>query len=304
LVQRDDAREVIPLSSQELVITKENWERANRTQAGPAVLKYIVDDLIYKEILLREALKLHFHQTDNVVWSRLTKNMRFASQDTSLDEEELFKQALSLDMQHSDLIVRRRLIARMEQFIKNNYSIEEPTDEDIQRFIEENSDLFSKGEKVSFCHVFLSPGGGDEDAREAASRLLSKLRKDTLPPEEAYKLGNMFPHPYCFRNVSGSYLRSIFGKPFTDALLACNPSVWSGPLQSGYGTHLVRLETKKVTSILDLHENRNRARNLLTAEKEKRLIQDMVAELGSKYYTVLIDGVPADSFRLEQLLDI
>ncbi|MBW1789606.1 MAG: hypothetical protein JRK53_23840 [Deltaproteobacteria bacterium] len=85
--------------------------------------------------------------------------------------------------------------------------------------------------------------------------------------------------------------------------MACNPWVWSGPFQSGYGTHLVRLEGKNVTSVLDLHENRNRARNYLTAERENQLIQDMVTELGGKYYTVLIDGVPADSFRLEQLLD-
>jgi hypothetical protein len=54
---------------------------------------------------------------------------------------------------------------------------------------------------------------------------------------------------------------------------------------------------------LDLHENRSRARNLLTVEREKQLIQDIVTELGGKYYRVLIDGEPADSFRLEQLLD-
>jgi parvulin-like peptidyl-prolyl isomerase len=98
-------------------------------------------------------------------------------------------------------------------------------------------------------------------------------------------------------------VRSIFGKGFADSLLASGPSVWSGPFPSGYGTHLVRLESKTVTGVLDLIENRNRARNLIKTEREEGLIQNIVTELGGKYYSVLIDGVPADSFRLEQLLD-
>lgn len=303
LIGRESARDEIFLSSQELVTIKERWERTNRVKASPEVLKHLLDETIYSEILLREALKLHFHQTDRVVWRRLIQNMSFASPEASMDDEELFKQGLSLYMHLSDLIVRRRLIARMERFIKNSYAIDEPVDSDIDRFIQDNPDLFAKGERVSFCHVFLSSDGMHDGAEGTSEGLLRQLREENLPPEKAYRLGNMFPHPYCFHNVSRSYVNNMFGKGFADDLLACKASVWSGPFQSGYGTHLVRLENKSATGVLNLHENRNRARNLLTVEREKQLLQDIVTELGRKYYTVLIDCVPAGSFRLEQLLN-
>ena len=315
LIGKGDAREAVQISSQDLIAMKEDWEQANRTEAGPQVLKYFVNRLTYNEILIREALKLHFHQTDNVVWSRLIRNMAFASPDTSLstsretiqktlqEGEELFGQALSLDMHLSDLIVRRRLIARMEQHIKNNYYIKQPDDSEIDRFIDNHPELFSNEMKISFCHVFLSPGNEVEEKEPSAKRLLRELRKETLPPEKAYKLGSMFPHPYCFRDVSISYLNNLLGKEFTDAILNCETLIWSGPLSSGYGTHLVRLESKKVTTLLDVPENRNRARNHLIVEKEKQLIQDMVTELSGKYYKVFIDGVRAHKFKLERLLD-
>ncbi len=303
LIGRESAREDILISSRELVTIKETWERANRADAGPAVLKHILDNVIYNEILLREALKLRFHQTDNVVWSRLTRNMSFTSQDIPTDNEDLFRQALSLDMHLSDLIVRRRLIARMERFIKNNYSIAEPDESQIDAFIQDNPDLFPRGERVSFCHVFLSPHGKQTGAENRGTRLLRELEKGNVPPEKAYQKGDLFPHPYCFHDASRSYVTTLFGKPFTDDLLACGGSVWAGPFHSGYGTHLVRRENTSVTGAVELPENRSRARNHLTVEREKQLLQDIVTELGRNYYTVWIDDEPAGRYRLEQLLN-
>ena len=156
LIGRETEREIIPISSRELVAKKKDWERTQRAEAGPEVLQHLVDSIIYKEILCREALRLHFHQTDSVVWNRLVQNMRFATPDTHQDEGDLFQQALSLDMHLSDLIVKRRLVARMEQFIKHTHYIDEPDESDIDRLIIDKPDLFSKGERLSFCHVFLN----------------------------------------------------------------------------------------------------------------------------------------------------
>jgi hypothetical protein len=303
LIGRESPRDEIHISSQELVTIKQNWERANRAEAGPAVLKYILNNAIYNEILLREALTLHFHQTDTVVWNRLIRNMRFASQEAVLGDEDLFVQALALDMHRSDLIVRRRLIARMEHFIKQNYAIDAPDDPVIDAFIKDNPDLFSRGERVSFCHVFLAATGKPREAEQRGKRLLLELEKGNLSPENAYKRGDLFPYPYCFRDVSSSYVENLFGKPFLDDLLASKAAAWSGPFHSGYGTHLVRLENMTVTGVLELPENRNRAKNHLTVTREEQLLQDIVTELGRKYYSVLIDGVPVERFRLENLLE-
>jgi len=302
LIGRGSAREEILISSRELLTIKQNWERTNRAEAGPAVLEHILDNVIYNEILLREALALHFHHTDSVIWTRLIRNMRFASKEASIDDEELFKQALSLDMHRSDLIVRRRLIARMERFIKSSYAIDEPDDSHIDAFIADNPGLFSGGVRISFCHVFLAPEGKPGDADERGKRLLRELLKGNFSPENAYKQGDLFPHPYCFRHVSGSYVSNLFGERFLDDLLACKASIWSGPFHSGYGTHLVRLEDMSATGVVELPENRNRARNHLTVEREEQLLQDIVAELGRRYYSVLIDGVPPERFRFEKLL--
>ncbi len=307
LTGRDSVQEIIPISSQELLKVKENWERTNKTQADLAVLKYIVDNTIHNEILFREALNLHFHQTDGVVWSRLIRNMRFASQDTSMedmDDGELFEQALNLDMHVTDLIVKRRLVARMEQFIKNNHYIDQPDNKDIDHFINDNAHLFSDKKSITFSHVFLSPEGKrDKDVEEMGKQLLKELKESKAPPKKAYKMGNLFPHPYRFTHTHYAYIKNLFGKNFADDILMCKTDTWSGPLQSSYGTHLVWLENINTTPAVDLPENRKRAKSILTVEREKQLIVDILIQIQNNYYTVLIDGIPAEDFRLEQLID-
>ena len=302
LIGRESPREDILISSRDLVALKETWERTNRTDAGPAVLRHILERAVYDEVLVREALHLGFHETDAVVRNRLIQNMRLASPASTAADDALFRDALSLNMHRSDVIVRRRLIARMEQFIRTHHAIDEPSESDIDAFIADNPGRFPDGERLSFCHIFLSPAKGAGDAEARGARLLQDLEGADLPAEEAYRRGDLFPHPYCFRDVSRSYVAGLFGPGFAVALAACEASVWSGPLRSGYGVHLVRLEARSVTDAEALEENRARARNLLTVEREKELLQGIVTELLARHYTVWIDDVPAGRFRLEKLL--
>ncbi len=297
-------REFIRISSQELVDMTKSWERTNRTEADPAVLNYLVDNMVYNEVLCREALKLDLHQTDTVVWQRLVQNMRFVEPDTAMDEEKLFEQALSLDMHLSDLIVKRRLVSRMERFIKRAHAIEEPEEADIDRFIKKNSNMFAQGGRLSFSHVFLVNDGRYEDAEKYGTQLLKELRSGNTTPEKAYRLGDMFPISYFFKHSGLAYIRNTFGKRFIDNLLSCETGIWCGPFKSNYGIHLVRVEERNITAVSDLPENRGRARNCLMVEKEKELIQEIVEELRNRYYTVLIDGVPVARYGFESLLDV
>jgi len=51
--------------------------------------------------------------------------------------------------------------------------------------------------------------------------------------------GDPIPMPEDFESVSGRDVEGLFGQDFARALMQVEVGQWTGPLESGYGVHLV-----------------------------------------------------------------
>ena len=74
----------------------------------------------------------------------------------SLREELLSREARAMGLDENDLIVRRRLAQKIEFLVQDTSRLAEPTDEELRRFYEANSDRFQTRPKVSFTQVYFS----------------------------------------------------------------------------------------------------------------------------------------------------
>ena len=97
-------------------------------------------------------------------------------------EEALFREASRLGLDRGDVIVRRRLIQKMEFLLRGGVDVPEPTDDELEQYLAEHRAELARGPRVEFTHVFFSRG---EEPR--ATEVLATLDPEVRRADERDK---------------------------------------------------------------------------------------------------------------------
>ena len=165
--------------------------------------------------------------------------------DRHIHEEALYRQGIALGLVENDELVRRRIVQKMEFLEEGEAEIGDPTAAELKAFYQANAARYLQPARVSFTHVYFSPdNGGDAAARGRAAGVLASLRAQ--PDQPVAALGDSFPEKLNFAMITGDDVEHIFGQGDLDPRLFDLPvGEWSGPIRSGYGWHLVRVEARE-----------------------------------------------------------
>jgi len=156
-------------------------------------------------------------------------------------EEVLYREALKLGVDQDDTIIRRRLRQKMEFLADDIAAQVEPTDAELQRYLEEHSDDFHIEPAFFFRHVYLNPDKHGSNLEAEVSRLLETLRKGDAQVDISV-LGDRTLLDNHHGDVTPTDIARAFGRSFAEAFVQLPVGEWSGPVTSGYGVHLVLIE--------------------------------------------------------------
>jgi hypothetical protein len=106
------------------------------------------------------------------------------------------------------------------------------SDETLQKLLDANPLKYATGSRFSFDQIYF-----DADDFEAANLALQKLTSG----QDWQTLGAAISLPKSMDRSSRAEIAKIFGEPFADAIGNLKPNKWAGPVQSGFGVHLVRI---------------------------------------------------------------
>jgi parvulin-like peptidyl-prolyl isomerase len=208
------------------------------------------------------------------------------AQVTAHIREEVFcREALALGLDRDDTIVRRRLAQMMEFLTGDIAGASEPADAVVRKFFEKNAARYAKAGRVSFRHVYFKKekrGAGTEAAALEALAALAKGASDET-------MGDPFLHGFEFVEREQDDVIAAFGREFAEKLAAQPIGEWSGPVESSYGLHLVRVEARmepravkfdevRETVLRDFHDERRRIANDEVFEKLRERYQVTVDE--------------------------
>ena len=171
--------------------------------------------------------------------------------------EVLYREALALDLDRNDPIIRRRLMQKMDYLAQGFYDEIEPlTETDLTSFYEAHKEDYRRPASATFTHVFLSNDKRESAQSKAeAESLLAVINNSRVPFEKAGRYGERFLYNRNYVNRDSQEIASHFGQLFEQKLFDLRPALpmtdaqWQGPLSSNYGWHLVLL-TKKVESFV------------------------------------------------------
>jgi peptidyl-prolyl cis-trans isomerase C len=159
--------------------------------------------------------------------------------DGRVREEILYREALALGLDKDDAIVRRRMAQKMEFLVEDVAALREPTAEELQTWFQNNAEHFTRPARATFRHLYFSPDRRGANAREDAARALAKLAGKPMDAPEATALADPFMFQDYYGDRTPEDVRKLFGPVFAGALFAVPPGAWAGPIESGYGWHVV-----------------------------------------------------------------
>ncbi|TPG45326.1 peptidyl-prolyl cis-trans isomerase [Flavobacterium pectinovorum] len=170
--------------------------------------------------------------------------------DGYIKEEISYREAKKLGLDHDDEIIRRRLSQKFDFLQTDLVEIKEPTEEDLLLFYNNHKKLFRKDATVTFSHIYFSADNSTAAlAKERAIIVLKQLQNHEIA--NAHEKGDLFPLQYDYVDQAVVDVQQNFGnKPIVDFLFKEPLKRWLGPVESGYGWHLVFISSRGNTGIM------------------------------------------------------
>jgi peptidyl-prolyl cis-trans isomerase C len=276
------------LRSQPIVVSRERTERiredfSRRHGFAPsqAQMAALVDEEIDEEVLYREALARGLDADDRSVQWWLVKKMRFVAEDPERSNDELYTQALELGLDRDDVVIRRILAQKMRLIAEQAEGDVTPDEDELRAYLDRNQEQWRRPARVSLRHVFLSRDRRGEDVEQDAQRLLARV--ESLPPEQAGRLGDPFPLGTAHGRRSQEQLTKTFGPDFSSRVFELEGPGWHGPIPSAYGLHLVFIEEQTPSRPAELASVRNQVSRRLAAEKRGVVLEREIERMRTLY---------------------
>jgi peptidyl-prolyl cis-trans isomerase C len=205
-------------------------------------------------------------------------------------EEVLYREALALGLDRDDLVVRRRLVQKMEMLaLREGPGIDEH--DLMNHYLAHRAD-YAMPESVSFRHVFFSAAARGAGAHAAAAAALADLRDGGA--SGAKGLGDPPPVQPEVGDWTRPMVEARFGTDFAAAVFAAGPGGWSGPVASAYGYHLVFVTRRAPARVPDFAEVAGRIATDLDAARRAGALDRIYATVRDAYQ-VEIEPAPAGS---------
>jgi hypothetical protein len=210
-----------------------------------------------------------------------------------IKEEVYYREALALGLDKNDTILRRRLMQKME-FLSNDLAeLNQPDESALNKYFLDNQEKYKLPARVSFTHIYFSLDKRGAKAFEDAKNLLSQLN-DLSAPEK----GDSFMLQYDFNQETPFEVARLFGTGFAEQLFTLETNTWQGPIESGYGLHLVRISEKIDSRTPELASVIEKVRTDLMFEQRKKMNKE-IYERFKERYEIVVKDLPKQSRMAE-----
>jgi peptidyl-prolyl cis-trans isomerase C len=207
--------------------------------------------------------------------------------DMRVREEILYREALALGLDKGDTIVKRRLAQKMEFLFEDVSALHEPTKDELRAWFEKNAERFARPPRASFRHLYFSPDRRGARTREDAARVLDTLRGKPASAPEGAALADRFMFQDYYGDRSFEEMAKLFGPRFAQALLQQPPGAWRGPIESGYGWHLVWVDSLTPSRVPAFEEVEAEAKTEWMANQRDETRRRAYEAMRSRYEVVL-----------------
>jgi hypothetical protein len=211
--------------------------------------------------------------------------------DQYVRSEILYREALERGLDRNDPVVKMSLVRKITMLGTAQAQAAAPSDEELKAYFELRAERYRVPASLSLLQVYLNRDKRADSIDTDAARILAMLLERDPRPEELEGLGDSLMLPKVVRDASEDELVRTFGEEFREAVVSLPVGRWQGPVESGFGLHLVKITRREGSRIPEWIEVRDRIVTDLVYEGRKAAEDQFYAEVLPRYQLVYDDDV-------------
>jgi len=196
--------------------------------------------------------------------------------DSFIRDEILYREGKALGLDRDDAVVKRRVRQKLDVMFEESLAQSPPTDADLEAYLRAHPDSFRRPPVVTFQQLYFGAEAGSEARAVAARTALgggadpAALGQGTLLP------GRLDDTPL-------DLVARDFGAQFAERLSQLPVGEWAGPVTSGFGVHLVRVQALQPAQLPSLPEVREVVAREWENDRRQRAHEAAFARLRAEY---------------------
>lgn len=195
-------------------------------------------------------------------------------------EEILYREGVALGLDQDDAVIRRRVAQKMA-FISEGMVDDTPTTTELEAWLDEHAATYRIQPRLSLRQIYFSPERHGDELDAVVGRALVALRQGDEQGQ-----GDATLLPGTLEGATSSMMERTFGSEFAaavEALAEQAVGVWRGPVTSGYGVHLVRIDAYEPGRAARLDDVRAAVERDLLHERTTAANEQMYQALRARY---------------------
>jgi hypothetical protein len=233
--------------------------------------KIYFDDYDMNNIIASWEMQWRRLPTDEELKSLVEQNIR---------QEVFYQEALKMNLDHNDEIIKRRLAQKMNFLSNDLATLKEPTKDELRKYFEENQDKYLLPPIYSFYQISFR-SDSRTNAESDASQTLVSIKDQS--PENVKEQGDELPFPYFFKSIDKDELDRQLGLEFATALKDLDTVMWSGPVRSGFGWHLIYMTNKIPARVPELESIVKELKRDFEYENQRKINDQVYDKLRTNY---------------------
>lgn len=193
-------------------------------------------------------------------------------------DEIFYREGVALGLDRDDPTIKRRVSQKFTTIAEESEQAKVLTDAELNRWLMQHSDRYAEPALITFDQIAFESAGND-----AETAAVDSAREALAAGADPQTLGNghmLLPH---FELYPADLVERDFGGGFAKALLSVRRGDWEGPIRSGYGVHLVRVERVVPGKLPSLDEVRTAVARDYEEDRRKRSADAAYRKLRQDY---------------------
>lgn len=203
----------------------------------------------------------------------------------NLHQEIYYREALKMNMDHNDEIIKRRLSQKMKFLTNDLASLNKVNDDDLAQYFEENSSKYMIPTSYSLYQIVFT-SDKRKNPRGDAQNVLDKYKNASF--DEMKNKADKLPISYFYEDLTEDELRLQLGAKFKEEIKNATVNKWAGPISSGYGEHLVFITKKQEPRLPALETVKNKVVKDYEYDNQQEIEEGIYQEL-KKSYVIELD---------------
>jgi len=175
---------------------------------------------------------------------------------------------------------------KMEFLLSDSLALAPPAEVELKAYFDAHAERYRDPDRVGFRQVYLGEAAGEADRAQWAA-LREQLNSGSPSDPETLGRGTLLPSR--MGSASDEDIDRAFGEGFAARLKGQPPGRWSGPVESGYGWHLVLIDAIEPGAEPDFAAVRPAVERDFAYERERDAAAAMVERLKQGYDIVVGD---------------